>query len=93
MKVKGYLTYRNSIGEQDLPIGDQDRLTLRQLLEKLAQTSGLGDLLFSASRDHPDSSRVIVLINGRHHTQLPDGLDTLLSRDDEVAIFPPLAGG
>jgi MoaD family protein len=92
MKVKGYLTYRDAIGKQEITLGDQDKLTLRDLLGRLGRAGGLGDSLIQADKE-TSGGRVIILVNGRHSSQLPDGMDTLLKEDDEVAIFPPLAGG
>jgi molybdopterin converting factor small subunit len=34
-----------------------------------------------------------VLINGRHYTTLPDKMETQLQDNDEIALFPPVAGG
>jgi len=92
MKVKGYLTYRASIGEQVIPLDSGSPLTLRDLLARLARDSSLGDFLLHAESNtgRPD---VIILLNGRHLSSLPSGLDTLLQEEDELAIFPPLAGG
>lgn len=38
------------------------------------------------------SSEVIVLVNGRHITHC-DGIGTRLSENDEISIFPVVAGG
>jgi molybdopterin converting factor small subunit len=35
---------------------------------------------------------VRVMINGRD-SELEQGLDTIVSTNDQIAIFPPLAGG
>ena len=37
--------------------------------------------------------RIAVLVNGRHYTHLAEGLATTLADGDEIAIFPPMAGG
>lgn len=34
-----------------------------------------------------------LIINGRSYRNLPDQLETELQDGDEVAIFPPMAGG
>lgn len=39
------------------------------------------------------SGHVLVLVNGRNCSNLPDGLNTALMDGDELAIFPPMAGG
>jgi molybdopterin synthase sulfur carrier subunit len=38
------------------------------------------------------TSEVIILLNGRHITHY-DGIDTKLAKDDEISIFPVVAGG
>ena len=92
VKIKGYLTYKASIGEQFLDLGEKEKMTLRELLVRMSQKYKLGDLLFRAKVGTVDN-RTIVLVNGRHHLHLPDQLDTIIKDGDEVAIFPPLAGG
>jgi molybdopterin converting factor small subunit len=92
VKIKGYLTYKASLGEQFLDLGDKDKLTLRELLVRLSQKHKLGDSLYRNNAGTVND-RTIILINGRHHLHLPDQLDTIIKDGDEVAIFPPLAGG
>lgn len=91
IQVKGYLTYRETIGKKQILLPRE--ATLRALLQGLqdqldaqsnAQIFGYGGELLPS---------VAVLINGRHHTHLPERLDIRLKDGDEVAIFPPIAGG
>lgn len=69
-------------------------VTLRGVLGTLSQRYGKGfsDLIFDPEtreiREH-----IRVLVNGRHFNYLPKGLDTELRDSDEVALFPPMAGG
>jgi molybdopterin converting factor small subunit len=92
VKIKGYLTYKASIGEQFLDLGDKDKITLRELLVRLSDKHKLEDSFYRAEAGIIDA-RTIILVNGRHALHLPDRLDTLLKDGDEIAIFPPLAGG
>jgi molybdopterin synthase sulfur carrier subunit len=95
IRVRGYLTFRNSIGERLFDEDQSESFTLRDLLSTLSK-EGFGgafeDLIFE-----PETSRtrphIAILINGNHYTHLPDGLDTQLKDGDEVSIFPPIAGG
>ena len=92
VKIKGYLTYKASIGEQFLDLGDKDKITLRELLVRLSDKHKLGDSLYQVEAGTA-GGKMVVLVNGRHHLHLPDQLDTIIKDGDEVAIFPPLAGG
>ena len=92
IKIKGYLTFRDTIGEQFLEFVDMDRITVRDLLVKLSLVCNLGDSVYHATTRIVDPG-VAVLVNGRHYSHLPDNLDTTLKDGDEVAIFPPMAGG
>jgi len=89
--VQGYLTFRARIGKMQVRLEPGARL--RGLLEQLAQEGGEA---LAAALLAPDGGRlrgVSVLVNGRHYTQAEMGLDAPLHDGDEVAIFPPVAGG
>ena len=92
IKVRGYLTFKESIGAQVLDLGDEDSLTLRELLLRLPPASGLGEALQRAEGGQLGPG-LVLLVNGQHHSHLPGRLDASLRDGDEVAIFPPLAGG
>lgn len=83
--VKGYLGLDVNLGGQPFVELDAERVTVRDLLGQLQQGGDPGT---------PGASgRLAVLVNGRHASHLPDGLDTVLANGDQVAIFPPAAGG
>jgi molybdopterin synthase sulfur carrier subunit len=89
--VQGYLTFKNPVGKQQviLPAGS----SLREALAGLQKDLGgfFGEEAFNDAgtlREH-----FIVLLNGVHCRHLPDGYSTILEDGDQVAIFPPLAGG
>jgi molybdopterin synthase sulfur carrier subunit len=91
IQVKGYLTFRELVGERRLEV--EKGLTVRALLEQLEAQLGESFTVQVMDRRGSRQQHVPVLLNGRHCTHLPDGLDTELSDGDQVDLFPPLAGG
>jgi MoaD family protein len=91
VSVRGYLTFRTLVEAQE--IGLDEGGSVRALLEVLEGAAGeeFGLRIFHA----PEGLRpgVSVLVNGRPAAQSPGGLTHPLHDGDEVAIFPPLAGG
>lgn len=65
--------------------------TVKELLQMLSLRYGkkFEDKVFT---DGELSSEIIILVNGRH-IQHYDGINTKLSCDDEISIFPVVAGG
>jgi MoaD family protein len=92
--VKGYLTFRKIVGERSFPLSEGESMTVDDLLARLSNEIGeqFNELVFDPQTGAL-SQHVSVLVNGRHCSHLPDKLDTQLKDGDEVAIFPPLAGG
>jgi molybdopterin converting factor small subunit len=85
--IKGYLGLQAAFADKPFVEIDADRFTLRDLLAQLEQGGDKG--LEVPGTD----GRLAVLVNGRHASHLPDGLETVLRDGDQVAIFPPVAGG
>jgi molybdopterin converting factor small subunit len=93
IRVTGYLTLRGEIGSQrDV---ETKQATLRGFLQQLSLDFGDGVVPPVSDPDafRGANRRIVVLLNGRHSSHLPDGLDTELAEGDEVALFPPVAGG
>jgi len=92
--VKGYLTLRRVMGGRCSYDIELEEASLKSLMEELGKQ--LGDDFKQMIFD-PETSQlnrhIAVMINGRHCSHLPDGLDTQLKDGDVVAIFPPIAGG
>lgn len=65
--------------------------TVKELLQMLCGLYGkkFEDKVF---KDGELSSEIIILVNGRHILHY-DGINTKLSDDDEISIFPVVAGG
>ena len=90
MTVKYFATIRDYTGETERSVADVPA-DLRELLTALARRYGasfrravfFGDEL---------NDEIIILVNGRNVRYLQK-LDTSLEADDEVSIFPMVAGG
>lgn len=89
MKVKYFAYLRDYAGTKEIQIEHYD--TLYELLIKLCKMHGakFENKIF---RNGFLSSEIIILINGRNIAHL-HGLDTRLSPEDEISIFPVVAGG
>jgi len=93
IQVRGYLTYRELLGTRQVEISAQPA-TLRDCLHVLEDEIGEGfraqvlDVESGGVQQH-----VALLLNGQHYRHLEAGLDTLVQDGDQLAIFPPIAGG
>ncbi len=89
IKVKAFARFREAFGkEQDIEL--DGTATVMDLLTELCAPHDAHDMIF-------DESGIIkkyvnILVNGRHIQSL-SGIKTELAGGDEVAIFPPVAGG
>jgi MoaD family protein len=93
IQVKGFLNLREVIGDQPYRELAQG-ITVREFAGQLALE--LGDEfahMVGGLEAGSDRLRIAILVNGRHCSHLPAGLDTELRDGDEVAIFPPAMGG
>jgi molybdopterin synthase sulfur carrier subunit len=92
--VKSFLTLRQVMGDQAEFEMEIDDITIGELLDRLCDRFGEGLVAQIFDRDTNAVSHLLrVLVNGRHYTTLPDQLNTRLEDGDEVALFPPVAGG
>ena len=94
IKVKGYIGLKKAMGDNGLLEMDMENATIRGVLDDLSDRLGkdFRNLIFDP-RTKELSNHIRVLVNGRHYNYLPRGLDTELKGGDEVALFPPIAGG
>ncbi len=94
IKVKGYLTLKKAMGGKAVLEMEAENATINDVLKDLSEIYGqdFKDAIFDPKTQEV-SSQIKILVNGRHYGSLTNRLDTELKDEDEVALFPPLAGG
>jgi molybdopterin converting factor small subunit len=94
IRVRGYLTFRDVIGQREIELGDDVPVILLDFLRQLAAEVGgeHAPMMFDQEAGTIGPG-VAVMHNGRHYNHLPDRLDTVLRDGDEIAVFPLAAGG
>jgi MoaD family protein len=95
IKVRGYLTLRDVVGGRPFRVIEAERLTIAGLIERLSAELGeaFGAAVAAGGRPGEEGRNLVVLVNGRHVSHLPEGWETKLADGDEVAVFPVVAGG
>jgi MoaD family protein len=94
IRVKGFLTIKKALGNQEVVEIEAQGITLRRLLERLANQYGKGfeELIFD-----PETRQVMdhnqILVNGQHYRFHPGQMDAFLKDGDVVALIPPVVGG
>lgn len=91
MEIKIYATLRDVVGASSICLDDRPEMTVGQILEAIcAQYPDLrSKLTLGADKLH---SAVHILVNGRDMRYL-NGLETVVTLEDVVRIFPPVGGG
>ena len=94
IRVKGYVTFRTLVGERKFELQEGQKLSLQELLASLGAEIGpeFQEKVFDPTTGEV-RAHVSVLVNGKQCTHPADRMGTELKDGDEVAIFPPMAGG
>lgn len=91
MKVRFYATLREVVGRRSVQVSGSQAGTVRTLLDSLfAEHPSLEPRVLNESGELRRA--VNIFVNGRS-VRFLQGLDTQLSPNDDIAIFPPVAGG
>lgn len=92
LKVKFYSLFRINLKSAGTEYELDTEITIAELINKLDQDY---DAYFSEKlleEDNSISSGAIILVNGKNILHL-DKLETVISNQDVVTLFPPSAGG
>lgn len=92
MRIWFYATLRQAAGVAQAEVALEASVSVRQALQRVeTQFPGLrGKLLMTEGALAP---WVTVFVDGRDVRHLPAGLETALTTDEELTLFPPVAGG
>lgn len=92
MKVDFYATFRKVVGTKTVEFPLPEESTLRQLIVEIVHR--YPPLLQELLDNEGELNRhVQIFVNGRNTPFLEHGLDTILSPEDTVSLFPAVAGG
>ena len=94
IEVKGFLTIRPIMGEFANREIETEPTSILGLIDSLSEELGsdFNEMIYN-HKTGEINDHMAILVNGRHYKNLPEKLRTLLEDGDNVAIFPPMAGG
>jgi len=94
ISVKGYFNLQKAMDGNSQIVVEKATATLKEVLDDLSDRFGkdLTELIYDPGTGEP-ASHIILLVNGRNYLSMPERLETELKDGDEIALFPPLAGG
>ena len=92
MKINFYATLRPIVGGKTVEVPLEPGSTIRQLIDAvIARYPALAPQMLDEQGElYP---HIHVLVNGRDSACLEAGMETRLSPEDTLNIFPPVAGG
>jgi len=91
MQIQLYATLRQIVGEKIVDIPIKTEKTVGDVLRSLVKLfPNLNESIWYA--DGSLAGHVAVVLNGRDIRHL-DGVDTPLSKEDKLQVFPPVGGG
>jgi sulfur-carrier protein len=89
--IKVFATFREICGGKTIQVDYEDNRCIGDLLDDvISQFPAMEEEIFTPERQV--KQHVHVFINGRNIIHL-QGLETTVKPDDQLALFPPVAGG
>lgn len=91
MRIRAYATLRDLLGASTIDVPIDGSATVGQVLQRVVEIHpALGQKLWDGT-GRP-TGYVTVLLNGRAIEYLA-GMDTPVTEEDVIALFPPVGGG
>ena len=92
MQVNFFATLRQIVGQKSVEIAIGEGSTVRQLVDEIIRSyPGLERELID---EHGELyAHVHVIINGRDFNFLEQGIETEITSEDRVSVFPAIGGG
>lgn len=91
MKLKVFANFRDICGAKTVQLEVSDKATVEEMLDVLIETfPPMREEVFTETKQL--KPMVHVFVNGKNVMFL-EGLQTKVHTDDEIALFPPVAGG
>lgn len=92
MKINFYATLRDIVGGKTVEFDLTEDTTVRQLVDEIVTTYPQMRTVLLNEEGHL-YGHVHVFINGRDAPYLENALDTKISQDDSIDVFPAVGGG
>lgn len=90
LELRFFATFREAVGSKELAWGIDEDATVGDVLADLeAEYEGLDGQLLADGEVRPQLN---VLKNGRN-VEHADGVETPVTGEDQLSVFPPVAGG
>jgi len=92
--VKGHFNLKKAMGDKTAIEVEKESASIKDILDYLSDRFGkdLTELIFDPDTEE-FAGHIILLVNGLNYLSMPNLLDTKLNDGDEIALFPPIAGG
>ena len=90
VKVRFFARFRELLGT-DIIAEVADRTTLPELIKQVAQKNTEGyDAIFD---EHGHFREYVILMRNARRVDTVDAARNIITDDDDIAVFPPVAGG
>jgi molybdopterin synthase sulfur carrier subunit len=90
VKVRFFARFRELLGTEIIA-EVLDRTTLPELIKQVAQKNTEGfDAIFD---EHGHFREYVILMRNARRVDIVDAAGTIVDDGDEIAVFPPVAGG